>query len=416
MKGSGILSIFLLYFVLLFPVFGEQRVKINEFTVDSSPQQVELINTSSSSADISNLYLDDGGGTTYYSIPQDTHLYPNSCLVFSSHLNLNKSSPDTIRLFDNSFPPTATNASLIDSYAYKLGPGLDKSYLRNPDGEDNWITGSSALGQYNLNGKNCIITPTTTPSSYPTPTLMPSATPSPTPTIQPATAIPSANPSLISYDHIFISEVMMYPEAGQNEWIELYNGNDFPVSLNSWYIDDSENGGSTPKLFSLQINAKGYAAITLSSSLFNNDRDSVRLLDFNRVQKDGFEYQNPRRGKSLVKVSFTDETFCEMESSYGTANTSCISPTLMTHQFLSPTYSKVTKINEIREIDIRLPPTQIVNKPPVAKQNVLGASTVMKEVKLHASSSRLLVSHLSFLSFSYSILTIVSVLIRMRNG
>ena len=160
-------------FILLYPVFGEQNIKINEFAIDLNPQQVELINTSSSSADISNWYLDDSGGTTYYTLPQNTYIYPNSCLVFSSDLNLNKSSPDTIRLFDNTLPPTATNASLIDSYAYKSSPGTGKSYLRNPDGENNWIAGVSTLGQYNLTGQNCVITPTLTPTPSPTPTPIP---------------------------------------------------------------------------------------------------------------------------------------------------------------------------------------------------------------------------------------------------
>ena len=98
MKKVHVIFLSLLFLAFLCPVSGEQNVKINEFAIDLSPQQVELINISSSSADISNWYLDDGGGTTYYSIPQNTYLYPNSCLVFSYDLNLNKSSPDTLRL------------------------------------------------------------------------------------------------------------------------------------------------------------------------------------------------------------------------------------------------------------------------------------------------------------------------------
>ena len=422
MRKIYIFPLFVLFFILLYPVFGEQRVKINEFAVDLSPQQVELINISSDSADISNWYLDDSGGTTYYTISQNTYMYPNSCLVFSSDLNLNKSSPDTLRLFDATSPPTATNASLIDSYAYKSSPGTGKSYFRNPDGENNWISGTSTLGQYNLTGQNCIITPTVTPSPNPTPTTIPSIAPSLTPTI-----IPSLNPTSISYDNIFISEVMVYPESRQSEWIELYNNNDFSVSFINWYIDDIENGGATPKQFSELIDAKGYTTITFSSSLFNNDQDNVRLLDFNKIQKDGFEYQNPRQGKSLGRVSFDSESFCEEEPSYGVANTSCISPTVTVKTGQSSSISSTTKTKEVKKQDIQktdnsfqvfssIPPVYVANKSYGTTKNVLGASTRENDIKIQTQSSKPLINHLSFLSFSYSILTIVSVLIRMKNG
>lgn len=419
--------LFVLFFIFLYPVFGEQKVKINEFAVDLSPQQVELINTSSSSADISNWYLDDSGGTTYYSIPQNTYLYPNSCLVFSSDLNLNKSSPDTIRLFDNTLPPTATNAALIDSYAYKSSPGTGKSYFRNPDGDNNWISGVSTLGQYNLNGQNCIITPTMTPSPIPTLTITPTTTPLPTPTVPQPTTTPLLDPTPQIYDHIFISEVVVYPESGQNEWIELYNGNDFSVSLNNWYIDDVENGGSTPKQFSQHISAKAYVAITFSSSLFNNDEDNVRLLDFNKIQKDGFEYQNPLQGKSWGRESFDSETFCEEEPSYGVVNTPCISPTITTKTAKSSSISSTAKTRETKKQDAEktnnssdtfsvIPSTYATYKSSVSSPNVLGASTIKKDIRIQAQSSKPLINHLLFLSFSYSILTIVSVLIRMKNG
>lgn len=427
MRKIYVYLLFILFFILLYPVFGEQKVKINEFAIDLSPQQVELINTSSSSADISNWYLDDSGGITYYSIPQNTYLYPNSCLVFSSDLNLNKSSPDTIRLFDNTYPPTATNASLIDSYAYKSSPGTGKSYLRNPDGENNWIGGASTLGQYNLTGQNCIITPTLTPSPSPTPTITPSITPTLTPTIQPPTITPSSHPTPISFNNIFISEVMVYPESGQNEWIELYNGNDFSVTLNNWYVDDIENGGSTPKQFTQQITAKGYVTITFSSSLFNNDQDNVRLLDFNKIQKDGFEYQNPRQGKSLGRISFDYETFCEEEPSYGVVNTSCILPSGTTHAAQSSSVSPTAKTKETKKqstektdnsfnLSFIIPSTYVTYKSPVTPPNILGVSTMKKDIRIQTQSSKPLINHLSFLSFSYSILTIVSVLIRMKNG
>jgi len=44
-------------------------------------QSVELYNTASSSADISSWYIDDAGGTTYFTIPPYTIIPPLSCMV-----------------------------------------------------------------------------------------------------------------------------------------------------------------------------------------------------------------------------------------------------------------------------------------------------------------------------------------------
>ncbi|MBI3366623.1 lamin tail domain-containing protein, partial [Candidatus Roizmanbacteria bacterium] len=135
--------VFLLLGILFFSLLGHNTVadttiRINEFFIEPTPQQVEIINTGTQSADISGWYIDDNGGSTYYTIPQSSILYPNACLVFAGDFNLNKSSPDTIRLFNTIAPPTSTNANLIDSFSYKLSSGSGISYLRLPDGTDNW--------------------------------------------------------------------------------------------------------------------------------------------------------------------------------------------------------------------------------------------------------------------------------------
>lgn len=157
-------------------------------------------------------------------------------------------------------------------------------------------------------------TPTAAPTSPDTPTI--SLTPTPTPTDVPSSA----------YDNIYLSEVFPYPDSG-NEWVELYNSNDFSVRLSNWYIDDSENAGSTPKIFSLDIGPKSYAVFELSSSVFNNDGDSVRLLDFAKTAKDSFEYPAATKEKSFGRTSFASDDFCLQNPSKNGSNGPCINPT-----------------------------------------------------------------------------------------
>jgi len=402
--------LFYLILIILFVPFVHANVKINEFAIDQTPQGAELINTASTSADISNWYIDDSSGTTYFTIPQNTIIYPHSCLVFTGEFNLNKSTPDTIRLFDSTAPPTTTSAALIDSYSYKSSPGPGKSYVRSLDGTDTWSNGFSTLGQYNETGINCIIMPTPTPTLTPTPS--PTDIPTPSPTNPPPT---STLPT--SYNNILISEVMIYPLPDQNEWIELFNNNSFDVSLTNWYIDDVENGGTTPKRFSLNIPSYSFATIDLNSSIFNNDNDSVRLLDFDKIQKDGFEYNQTTQNKSLGRTSWESDYFCIQEPSKNIANNLCLQETLIS--FVSSSYSSISSSHtKSVPTSVYVTPSSVysVNANPT-KPMILGVSTlIQKSQPDQPKQNNTAVNHLSFLSASYSFLTIISLLFKIRNG
>lgn len=162
------------------------QVVINEFLVDPQPQAVELINTGSENVDISNWYIDDSGGTTYFTIVANTLLLPHSCMVFYSDFNLNRSSQDTIRLFNSASSPSSS--SPLDSFFYKSSPGPGISFFRVPDGAETWATGEATLGKSNETDVSCEVLPTETPqpTNTPTATTKPSqSSPTPTPTSSP---------------------------------------------------------------------------------------------------------------------------------------------------------------------------------------------------------------------------------------
>lgn len=402
-----VLTIPLLFFLCL-TVYAEPSVLINEVLIDASPQSIEIINTSSESADISGWYLDDSGGTTYYTIPSNTILYPGLCTVFSSDFNLNKASSDASRLFSNAYPPTDTHSFLIDSYAYKksFGPGI--SYVRIPDGSTNWSTASASLGLFNGSLTPCIVTPTPIPSPSYQPHL-PTLTSPPSPTL-------FITPS---FQNIYISEFMAYPETGGNEWVEIYNDNDFDVELVDWYIDDVENGGSAPKKISAAISKKEYAVIDFTSSTLNNDADQVRLLNSEKIIMDELEYQNAIQGTSYGRLTWNSDTLCIQEPSKGFSNHSCIAQPSITHAPISSSRSSTentkklsTSIPKVLPVSTRAtytsgsfssPTTHVI----IPQQNVLGIST-------HNGSSPSALPYLLFISGSYSILTICSVLVKMR--
>ena len=417
-----VLLVFVDIVLLVNPTYAQSKVLINEFLIDPQPQSVEIFNSGSESADVSDWIIDDSGGTTFYTIPKDSIIFPNQCLIFSADFNLNKTSADTVRLINNS-------QQLIDSFSYKSSSGSGITYYRFPDNDNYWTTGSANLGFYNQTNISCLVAPTTTP----TPTLTPTLTITPTVTITP---IPTATPTCTgqacltptitstpqSYDNIFISEAMVNPATGEKEWVEIYNDNDFPVSLKNWFIDDLENAGSSPKIFSLEIDKKNFAVFNLTSSMFNNDGDNVRLLDFNKNLKDDFEYLKAEQGKTLGRTSFDSDDFCLQEPSKNSANNPCINPSptmiasIKTEQInLSPTINNVPSkipVTKANNFDVSI--HRSINYPTGVILNDYDSGDVLGAASTVSNNSSLLIRCLTFVSFSYSLLVIVSVLIKSK--
>ncbi len=200
---------------------------------------------------------------------------------------------------------------------------------------------------YDSQAKNILII-----EASPSPTLIPTEEPIVTPI--PPTSSPTQTP--LSYNNIFISEVMVNPQTGEKEWVEIFNKNESAVLLDGWFIDDLENQGSTPKIFNLEIQAKNYAVLDLSSAVFNNGGDSVRLLDFDKKEKDGFEYSLSVQGKTWGRSSFDGDIFCIQEPSRGKENHECrgIDPT----QGMPPEQSPTPTTTVV----VRTPTTKIIAK------------------------------------------------------
>ncbi len=331
------LSTFCLLAIAIFhaPFANAQSVVINEFQV-SSTQSVEVINTTENPVDISGWYIDDSSGSTYYTIPQGTILHSRSCVVFQSDFNLNTASADIVRLFDSTLKPIETGAVTIDSFAYSQAPASGSSYSRNPDGSGSFAISSPSFGLYNSSGTSCIYV--STPSQTPTVTPTPNIPPTPTPTTYPANF----------KDNIYLSEIMSYPQTG-DEWVEIYNDNNFTVNVVDWYIDDLDDSGGSPLKFSGIIPAHSYFVQDISSSLFNNDADIARLLDENMIEVSFFSYSKNNIGLSWgTSGDILLQIFCQQSPTKNTNNADCIeaTPTLTLTPTKTPTSTKTPTLTQ----------------------------------------------------------------------
>jgi len=187
---------------------------------------------------------------------------------------------------------------------------------------------------------------------------------------------------------------MVNPGPDQGEWVELHNENNFSVDLQNWYIDDLENAGGFPKNFSLSISPYGYGVIELTSAMFNNDGDTVRLLDSYKNLKSSFIYSSSVQNETWGKDPTEGTSFCLQKPSKELPNTACISPTPT--PTLTPTpiraLSQPILYREKQHIAITMTPSQnapqkksreIISQHPVSqtstklphKSLVLGTST-----------------------------------------
>ncbi len=111
---------------------------------------------------------------------------------------------------------------------------------------------------------------------------------------------------------------MPKPADNEDEWVEIYNDNDFSVDLIDWYIDDEE-GKSSPKKFSKEIEAKSLAVIEMDS-MFNNSGDEVRLLNHDQLEKDNKLYDYSEEG---ITWAYVYGSWCQAEPTKGEANQDC---------------------------------------------------------------------------------------------
>ncbi len=148
---------------------------------------------------------------------------------------------------------------------------------------------------------------------------------------------------------IIFNEILPSPEGpdSENEWIELFNKNDFNVDLSNWKIKDSI-GTVTIYTFpkNTTIKNKSYLVILRPETkiILNNDADSLNLIQPNNKVIDVVSYEKAPRGESY---SLTSGWHWSQELTPGKAN------------FIrQPSYPKDTKVilkeksSEIEQNDI----------------------------------------------------------------
>ncbi|PJB99383.1 MAG: hypothetical protein CO077_02060 [Candidatus Nealsonbacteria bacterium CG_4_9_14_0_8_um_filter_35_12] len=111
----------------------------------------------------------------------------------------------------------------------------------------------------------------------------------------------------VDFPKIVINEFLPSPAGSDatEEWIEIFNPNDFEVNLSGWKIQDTI--GKT-KIYTFpketKISAKGFLVLKrpVSKITLNNDGDGLKLTDSDGKTIDEISYQKAEKGKSYNKT------------------------------------------------------------------------------------------------------------------
>lgn len=107
---------------------------------------------------------------------------------------------------------------------------------------------------------------------------------------------------------IFINEIMPNPKGPDetDEWIKLYNSNNFDVDLSGWQIQDTVGTVTTYTILpNTQISANGFLVFKRSGTkiMLNNDKDGLNLLTPDKNIVDSMAFISAPLNRSYKKTA-----------------------------------------------------------------------------------------------------------------
>ena len=142
-------------------------------------------------------------------------------------------------------------------------------------------------------------------------TVIPSSTGNPESTAQTLDSRLRGNdtdntPAITYPTGVFINEILPNPEGADEteEWVELYNSNNFEVDLSGWKIEDAA-GTKTSFLISKKVLAYEYLIFKRPETkiMLNNDIDGLVLLSPDQKIADSAKFSKALLGQSYNRTS-----------------------------------------------------------------------------------------------------------------
>lgn len=131
--------------------------------------------------------------------------------------------------------------------------------------------------------------------------------PKPNQIINPNSQTIAATGTMVYASGVFINEILPSPEGPDetNEWIEIYNSNNYEVDLSGWKIQDTE-GTNASYVFGkdTKILANGFLVLKRPDTkiMLNNDGDGLNLFTPDGKNADSVSYKNAPLNQSYNRT------------------------------------------------------------------------------------------------------------------
>lgn len=105
-------------------------------------------------------------------------------------------------------------------------------------------------------------------------------------------------------DSILINEIMANPQDPKKEWVELYNASSSDIDITEWKITEltySENTTSH-NLPAVVILPNSTCFLEFSNAIFNNNGDTISLIDPSGTQIDSYTYTSTTPEKTFSRA------------------------------------------------------------------------------------------------------------------
>lgn len=286
---------------LIFAHYAFAQVVINE--VMPAPSQgnewVELKNAGSDLVELTGWTVEDANGVLQPNPSlSGVVMQPGAFFVFELVNKLNNTG-DTVTLKD-------VDAQVVDQFNY-ASSGSALSWSRVSSTQSAFVQPTPSRGVENTlpspsptPSPSAVPTPSPSPSLLPSPSVLPSTSPtipSPQPVHLPS-PVPLPSPSIPpTIDPVHLSEVLACPETSAKEWVEFYNPNAQPLTLQGWKLKDDSGNART---LELALPARGYSLFELSTGIFNNHGDTLFILNSQGYEMIRVELPSCTRGESTI--------------------------------------------------------------------------------------------------------------------
>ncbi|MCG8346656.1 MAG: lamin tail domain-containing protein, partial [Chloroflexales bacterium] len=136
-----------------------------------------------------------------------------------------------------------------------------------------------------------------------------------------ALPLESAGAASIQTPQLWINEFLARPDAGNEEWVELFNPNPFAVELTGWKIDDSVIGGTQiPIPAGTILPANSLLVVSRNGNIFGNKNDGIQLLNAQSKVVDTYAYTSATAGQSYARMPDGHKDWVEGAPSRGAWN------------------------------------------------------------------------------------------------